>query len=410
MNNKFELPSYVVDILNSLEQHGFEAYVVGGSVRDIIMGNSPHDYDITTSALPEQVIDIFSESHRVIETGIKHGTVTVICEKNPVEITTYRIDGNYLDSRRPESVTFTRSLKDDLSRRDFTVNALAYNPSVGIIDYFDGIGDIGKKTIRCIGNPETRFTEDALRILRALRFSVKLNFDINKATSDAILKLRETLCTISAERIQSELFTMFSYGNTSRLSLILLEYKSIVETILQVNVDSDTYTSACKEITSIKSDTFLSLIYFIGKISGTNEILKKNLQKLKVSNDFSERTSAVFEILTISRNISNKADVKLLMRDYGVGYCIDAAVISDALNITDGMGKVIKHIVSENECYSLRQLSVTGDDLINKFSIKGKVVGEILNELLLCVITGNCENEQLVLIDKAKQILNTAET
>lgn len=410
MNKNLELPGFVTDILNKLADNGFEAYVVGGFVRDAVMGNAPNDYDITTNALPQQVIDIFAATHRVIETGIKHGTVTVMCEKNPVEITTYRIDGSYLDSRRPESVTFTRSLKEDLARRDFTVNALAYNPGNCITDYFDGIGDIGAKAIRCIGNPEMRFKEDALRILRALRFAVKLDFDIDKATSDAIFGLRETLCNISAERIQSELFTMFSYGNEKKLSEILIKYKSIVETILSVNVDNDTYLSLCREIAGITSDKQLSFVYFICRISGTKEKLEKNLEKLKVSNDLFERAYAIFDILSITRNITGKTDVKFFVRDYGIEYCTDAAHITDTLGITDGLVDLIEQISANNECCSLKQLAVNGADLIKAFDIKGKLVGYILCALLTGVITGEFENEKAILIEKAREILNTAKS
>lgn len=166
---QFNIPENIARIINMLENAGYEAYIVGGCVRDSLMGIPPHDFDITTSALPEETERVFSEM-RLIETGLKHGTVTVLSDGDPVEITTYRVDGEYLDSRRPESVTFTRNIRDDISRRDFTMNGIAYSPKRGLFDEFGGSEDIKRGIIRAIGDPEKRFREDALRILRGMRF------------------------------------------------------------------------------------------------------------------------------------------------------------------------------------------------------------------------------------------------
>ena len=204
-----QLPSYIVKVLDMLENAGYEAFIVGGCVRDSLMGNTPHDYDITTSALPEETERVFS-GMRLIETGMKHGTVTVIADGSPVEITTYRVDGEYHDSRRPDHVSFTRSLREDIARRDFTVNGIAYSPKRGMFDYFSGAEDIRRRVIRCIGEPEKRFHEDALRILRGLRFSASLGFEIEKYTALAMLDSRELLLNISAERIFSELSGMLT--------------------------------------------------------------------------------------------------------------------------------------------------------------------------------------------------------
>ena len=197
-------PEYVKKILSRIEEAGFEAFVVGGAVRDSLLGRPNHDYDITTSALPEETAEIFKDLH-VIKTGIKHGTVTVVMSRNPVEITTYRVDGDYKDSRHPEDVRFTRNLEDDLSRRDFTVNAMAYNEERGVVDLFDGIGDLAKGLIRAVGEPQKRFEEDALRIMRAFRFASKLNFNIEGETLAAAKKCRFGLEKISAERKLVEL-------------------------------------------------------------------------------------------------------------------------------------------------------------------------------------------------------------
>lgn len=197
-----EIPKNAETILHILEKAGYEAYVVGGCVRDSILGRSPDDWDITTSAKPEQVKALF---HRTVDTGLQHGTVTVLMEKEGYEVTTYRVDGEYEDGRHPKEVTFTASLEEDLKRRDFTINAMAYNPSSGLVDLFGGLEDIERKIIRCVGDPLERFTEDALRIMRAVRFSAQLGFTIEEETRKALKVLAPNLKHVSAERIQVEL-------------------------------------------------------------------------------------------------------------------------------------------------------------------------------------------------------------
>ena len=185
--SKINIPNYCKKIISTLKQNGFEGYLVGGCVRDSIMDITPNDYDITTSATPDEMLRIFS-SFRVIETGLKHGTITVVIEGNNVEITTYRIDGEYDDNRHPKEVSFTRNLSEDLKRRDFTVNALAFNEEQGLVDLFGGKDDLDNKLIRCVGNPDKRFNEDGLRVLRALRFASVLGFEIEENTAKSILK------------------------------------------------------------------------------------------------------------------------------------------------------------------------------------------------------------------------------
>ena len=201
---RITIPNAAELIISRLEEHGFEAYVVGGCVRDSIMGIPPHDWDICTSALPEQIIEVFSDL-KVIPTGLKHGTVTVVLYGDEYEITTYRIDGEYSDNRHPEAVEFVKDLKLDLMRRDFTINALAYNHKSGIIDYFNGVEDIHNKVIRCVGNPNDRFSEDALRIMRAIRFATRFGFEIEQETRKSLFTHQSLLRNISAERINSEL-------------------------------------------------------------------------------------------------------------------------------------------------------------------------------------------------------------
>ena len=208
------LPEQVAFIINTLNEAGFEAYAVGGCVRDSIMGREPDDWDITTSADPQQVKKLF---RRTIDTGIQHGTVTVMLQKIGYEVTTYRIDGEYEDNRHPKEVIFTKSLKEDLKRRDFTVNAMAYHPSEGLIDLFDGIGDMERRFIRCVGNAQERFSEDALRVMRGVRFSAQFGYEIEEETKKAVCKLAGNLKNVSAERSRVELVKLLVSPNPDYL-------------------------------------------------------------------------------------------------------------------------------------------------------------------------------------------------
>ena len=222
------LPIYVQTALQKLNTAGHKAYIVGGCVRDSLIGRTPNDWDITTDALPEQIIAIFAND-RVIPTGIQHGTVTVLLDGQPLEITTYRIDGKYSDNRRPDSVSFTQSLQEDLLRRDFTINAMAYHPKIGIVDCYSGLADLSSQRLVCVGDPEKRFAEDALRILRALRFSAQFGFSIEKMTAKAIHRLAPLLRGISAERIQAELSKMLC---GEHVRSVMLNYSDVLSVIL----------------------------------------------------------------------------------------------------------------------------------------------------------------------------------
>ena len=214
---KIDIPDKVDYIINKLIEHGYEAYAVGGCVRDSILGRIPGDWDITTSASPYEVKEIF---RRTIDTGIQHGTVTIMIDKEGFEVTTYRLDGEYEDNRHPKQVEFTKSLEEDLKRRDFTINAMAYNRKDGMVDLFDGCGDLERKVIRCVGSPEERFQEDALRILRAVRFSAQLNFEIEAETKKAIIKKKPNLASISAERVREELNKLLLSAYPNRLKVL----------------------------------------------------------------------------------------------------------------------------------------------------------------------------------------------
>lgn len=223
-----EIPSYVKRAVEILNKNGFEAYAVGGCVRDSLLGKTPHDWDMCTNALPEEICESFKDFH-VIETGLKHGTVTVRIEHNSIEITTYRTDGEYIKHRKPEQVKFVSNLEEDLSRRDFTINALAFSEKSGIVDLFGGVEDLKNGVIRCVGKSERRFDEDALRILRALRFSSTYAFEIEENTSLAIHKMKDLLLEISHERVREELLKILCGKNVLE---ILENYKDVIFTII----------------------------------------------------------------------------------------------------------------------------------------------------------------------------------
>lgn len=214
---KMNIPEPARMIIDRLNEHGYEAYVVGGCVRDMILKREPGDWDITTSARPEQVKALFT---RTLDTGIQHGTVTIMVGKEGYEVTTFRVDGDYTDGRHPDTVTFTPSLEEDLKRRDFTINAMAYNHNTGLVDIFGGREDIARKVIRCVGNPTERFTEDALRILRAIRFSAQLGFEIEDATRQAITEIAPNLIHVSKERIQVELTKLLLSDRPQTMKLV----------------------------------------------------------------------------------------------------------------------------------------------------------------------------------------------
>ena len=220
MKFNVNIPNHANDLIHTLQSHGHAAYIVGGCVRDSILGRTPNDWDICTSATPSEMLNIFNDK-RIIETGLQHGTITVVVNDEPYEVTTFRLDGDYSDHRRPDTVTFTTSLEEDLSRRDFTINAMAYNDEEGLIDPFGGLADIEEGKIRCVGNANDRFQEDALRVLRALRFSCQTNFEIEEYTKHAIISNAQALGAISRERINSELCKMIT---SSSFPLVLLLY------------------------------------------------------------------------------------------------------------------------------------------------------------------------------------------
>lgn len=449
------IPEKCIYILSALEKSGFQAYIVGGCVRDMIMGRSVHDFDITTDALPNQIIEIFSED-KIIPTGVKHGTVTVLHKGEAFEITTFRVDGSYTDLRRPDTVSFTSSLKEDLARRDFTMNAVAMNLSGKIFDFFGGISDIENKLIRCVGKPEQRFSEDALRILRAIRFASILNFEIESETAESAIKLKDRLDFISAERIKSEFVKLLCGENAVDT---LLKYREIIGQIVPEIKDCfnfsqhskyhkyDVYEHIARAVGMIPADSenveILRIALFfhdIGKPSTFSldengrghfkghagksaEIAEKVMHRLKFDNrtvdivctiishhsdnfDFGDEDRKSMPLSEIKRMISKiGADRFFLLLELKKA---DNSAKHDFVlhenNEIENISKTAQRLINENCCIKISQLEINGNNLI-QLGFRGREIGRCLETLLENVIDGNIENNYSELMKFAKEML-----
>ena len=392
---KINIPGEVEKALYILHRNGFEAYVVGGCVRDSILGLYPSDWDITSSAKPDEISRCF-HGYRTIETGIKHGTVTVIIDKMQIEITTYRIDGEYSDNRRPDNVLFTDNIEFDLMRRDFTINALAYNKNE-IIDLFGGIYDIKNKIIKCVGNPDERFNEDGLRILRALRFASVLNFDIEKSTSESIHKNKNLLNNISKERINTEFNKLLMGSNFQK---IIIDYRNILEVFMPAlnsfsNEELACRLNAMKELNSI----ILRLSLLLYKVEAPDNLLMNLKYDNKTINTVKLLSSNIDEkIYPEPVNIKRwlcKINYVNLYNLIKIKKVLFKSECEDLINSE----KIMNEIIETNQCYNLKTLAVGGQDLIDLGIPKGKKVGKILNEVLNKVIEGKLENKKDSLIN-----------
>ena len=427
-------------VLQKLADSGFQAFLVGGCVRDMILGRDIHDHDITTDALPEQVMNVFS-GFTTVPTGLKHGTVTVIVNGEPFEITTFRIDGKYSDSRRPESVSFTRNLTDDLARRDFTINAIAMDIDGNISDPFHGCDDIKNKIIRCVGEPSMRFNEDALRILRAVRFSSVLGFEIEKNTSDALMNLRKNLDNISRERIRDELDKLICGKN---LVPVMLGYREIIAQIIPemrpcFDFDQkshfhmyDVYEHIVRTIDSAPQDSVLfrrtMLFHDIGKppkftIDENGEghfkghakisadMCRDIMKNLRYDNNSIEQTCLL--VAHHSDKIHSDIQIKKLVSEIGE----DNFFLLMQIKRFDNYGKcpfvlkefeeferhenALREFIKNNDCMHISQLEINGNDLVN-MGFRGKAVGDMLKNILNMIIEGNLENKHDVLLEYAK--------
>lgn len=377
------LPDEVLYCISELEKHGFECWCVGGAVRDCIMGISPGDYDITTSALPEQVAKIFPHT---VPTGAAHGTITVISGSRAVEVTTYRLDGKYSDRRSPDKVSFIGSVEQDLRRRDFTINAICYNPEKGIYDPLNGIRDIKDKTIRAIGDPDLRFSEDALRILRAFRFSAQLGFNIEKETYKSALKMSHLLESISVERIFAELKKGILSDNPDRLSGLF--YPCALKFI---GFRDSAFPNDIAEAPANFPLRFSVLCHASG--ADAEHILKN----VKSDNATLKQTLIYCKLLETGLP-EDKYGLKKLMNLYGA----DAVETYLEYKNAKLLKNILKEIINNSEPYRLSMLAVTGVDLA-RIGITGVKTGQVLNYLLETVMRNPEYNTREKLIELAKK-------
>ncbi len=442
---KINLPEKVLMIINNLQLHGYEAYAVGGCVRDSILARRPEDWDITTSAKPEEIKKLF---RRTVDTGIEHGTVTVILGKDSYEVTTYRIDGTYEDGRHPTEVRFTDNLKEDLQRRDFTINAMAYNDDVRLVDVFGGMQDLNHHLIRCVGDPVERFSEDALRILRAVRFSAQLNFPIEKKTAEAVKEMAPSLGRISAERIQAELVKLLVSAHPERIQdacelgitkVILPEWDAM--TGVEQNTPHHKYDVAqhtLRAMKNVKRDKVLRLTmlfhdmgkpeakttdeagrdHFKGHALISEEIARRVMRRLKFDNDTIRKVTRLvcyhdYRMEATPKNVRramNRIGVELF--PYYLAVRLADVKAQSPYRKREKIENIVavrvlyQKILLEDQCVTLRQLAVSGRDLMDLGMSPGREMGNMLSELLEYVIDDPERNRKDILCDYVKEKLD----
>lgn len=432
---KIEIPSGANEIIHTLQNNGYEAFLVGGSVRDSILGRPIHDYDITTSATPDEMMEVFKDK-RIIETGLQHGTITIVIDGEPYEVTTYRIDGNYSDSRRPDKVTFTKSLEEDLKRRDFTINAMAYNDEVGLVDPFNGMEDIEYYKIRCVGRAEDRFSEDALRILRAIRFASQLGFVLEPDTDWNISKMYKNLENISIERINSEFCKIAASSDFcvqmvlyhEVFSLFIPEIKNMfgfqqnnpyhIYDVWNHTVHAIEYCESDDLVTRLSvffhdigkphcyQDSEDGIRHFKGHGRVSADMTDKIMKRLRFDNDTREKVvelvyyhDATFEVgkKYIKRwlNKIGEEQFRRLLNVRRADIKAQAYIEQESrLQKIDNIEYILEKVLQKDECFSLKDLAVNGKDLIEIGYKPGKEIGNTLNCLLQLVIEGVYPNEK----------------
>lgn len=446
-NNKINIPIGAKIIIDALTAAGFEAYVVGGCVRDSLLGLKPHDWDICTSATTDEVMRCF-QGLKIIETGLKHGTITIMDGHVGYEVTTFRTDSTYSDNRHPDSVHFTLSLEEDLSRRDFTMNAMAYNDTTGLIDPFGGQKSLERRLVTCVGVPKDRFSEDALRILRALRFSATYDFDIETQTSETIHELSSRLEYISKERICSELCRLLLGPGALR---VLLEYSDVITTIIpelapcvgfeqknryhQYTVYdhiAHAFSNYAGQDLSVKVALLLHDIgkpqcytedekggHFHGHAVPSHEISKGVLTRLR----FDGQTRREVLDLVLYHDAVIEPTPKTVRRWLGkIGEArfrqlLDVRMAdikahregtqASRIERCQSLRTILDEVIAQEQCFSLKHLAISGKDILTLGVPQGKQIGEILNKILDEVIAGELVNEQPVLLDRAKTFAMT---
>ncbi len=422
---RIDLPENVNKLIRTLEENGFEAYAVGGCIRDVLLGRTPQDWDITTSARPQQVKELFAHT---IDTGIRHGTVTVMCGRTGYEVTTYRIDGEYEDSRHPKEVTFTPDLLEDLKRRDFTINAMAYNEAQGLVDAFGGIADLEKGVVRCVGVPADRFTEDALRMLRAVRFAAQLGFSIEEKTKEAIRAKAPAIAKVSAERIQAELVKLLISDHPQEIrtayelsltAVFLPEFDRMMETPQQnkhhkYTVGEHTIHSLC----SVRSDKVLRLAmllhdvakpqcittdqngqnHFKGHPEQGEQLAGEILRRLKFDNHTLRRVCMLVRYHD-DRPPLTEENVRRAASRIGADYFPELFEVKRAdtlaqseyhreekLSYIEQYEALYNKILREGQCICKKDLAVSGSDLIALGMKTGKEIGMVLDMLFDAVL------------------------
>lgn len=437
-----EIPESVKNVLFTLESAGYEAWCVGGCVRDSLMGRVPGDWDVTTSALPEETMAVFGD--HAFPTGLRHGTVTVRQNHEAVEVTTYRVDGAYRDHRRPDSVAFTRSLEEDLKRRDFTVNAMALNLRGELRDPFGGQADLEAGILRCVGDSDLRLREDALRILRGLRFAAVLGFGIDADTGESIHRNRELLREIAAERIQVEVMKLLCGKNAAE---ILREYPDVIgvfwpEVLPMVGHDQKNYHH-CYDIwehslyamMAVPPEPVLRCAallhdagkpksftidadgvgHFYGHSSVSRELVDQMLRRLKCSNEFRETVVCLVE--WHDREIPrNDKSIRKALRMLGEENLRRLIAIKRADNLAQApefhgrqleirkAEEILERLLEEDACFSLKQMAVNGHDLMT-LGLSGPAIGKTLNLLLDQIVGGELPNEKELLLKRARELM-----
>lgn len=433
----FPIPQEVGDILTRFAENGYDAYAVGGCVRDVLLGRIPSDWDVTTSAHPEETERIFAD-RRVLKTGLKHGTVTVLSGNLPVEVTTFRVDGAYSDGRHPDSVSFTGKLEEDLARRDFTVNAMAYRPQTGLVDCFGGREDLNKKVIRCVGNPDKRYREDGLRILRALRFASTLGFSLEKITAESAVRNRNLIDRIASERVRVEFVKLLcgssAADNLRRYREVIAQFIPEIRPTFEFcqknphhRYDVWEHTLRCLE--AVEAEPVLRLTMFlhdlgkpmcftqsadgVGHFYGhpvkSADLAKQILIRLR----FDKKTEST--VLTLVRshdlplvpeerslrrrlNTLGEQNLRLLLKveeaDAKGKGTKDSRYLESLEKITD----VLQRIIEQQQCFQLSKLAVNGEDLMKAGIPEGAGIGKTLKFLLDAVLDGRCVNSKQELL------------
>ena len=396
-------------IIRRLQDAGYEAYAVGGCIRDSLLGIVPHDWDICTSAKPAEIKACFADCSTV-DIGIQHGTVAVILDRQPYEVTTYRIDGEYKDNRHPESVTFTSNLREDLARRDFTVNAIAYNEESGIADFYGGESDLNKRLIRCVGNPDERFREDALRILRALRFASCYSFAIERNTAAAVHRNARLLRNIASERIQAELVRLLCGDGAEE---ILNGFRDVFAVFIPELAETFDFDQKNKHHCY---DVFHHITHSVGLIeSDPIDIARNALSRLRFPSETIETcvTLIIYHDVRFNgtvpqvKRVLNKLGDENMRRLFKVQYADTLSqseyMREEKLRKIDTAKAQFEQVMARQECFSLRQLAVNGRDLIAAGITDGREIGRVLAFLLDSVIDEALPNEKAALLSAAKE-------